>query len=157
MIRVHVSMYDLLRSHNYFRDDLLRHTKSTDFPIRLLNCCILVFHFITTVIAVDDEVPLEKIISPWLFYLPLHFVNKRKMSDHIIRNKSYYNCISVETLTLEREQYQQHNVVIIDAIIRYCSHPIYSIFEIVFLQYYVDINLMIMEVSVPAEKLSGVS
>jgi hypothetical protein len=56
------------------------------------------------------------------------------MSDYIIPNKSYYNCINVEPLTLEREQYQQHNIVIIDAIIRFCSPPIYSIFEIVFLQ-----------------------
>ena len=79
------------------------------------------------------------------------------MSDHIIPNKSYYNCINVEPLTLEPEQYQQHNIVISDAIIRFCSYPIYSIFEIVFLQCYVDINLIIMEVSVPAEKLSGVS
>ena len=161
MIRVYVLMYDLLRSHNYFRDDLLRHTKSTYFPIILLNCYdSVVFVFVilfTTVIAVNDGVPLEKIISPCFFYLPLHFVNRKKMSDHIIPNKSYYNCINVEPLTLEPEQYQQHNIVISDAIIRFCSYPIYSIFEIVFLQCYVDINLIIMEVSVPAEKLSGVS
>ena len=80
------------------------------------------------------------------------------MTDHILPNKSYYNYINVEPLTLAREQYQQHNIVIIiDAIIRFCSHPIYSIFEIVFIQCYVDINMIIMAVSVPAENLSGVS
>jgi hypothetical protein len=82
MIRVYVLMYDLLRSHNYFRDDLLRHTKSTYFPIRLLNCYdSVVFVFVilfTTVIAVNDEVPLEKIISPWFFLSATTFCKQEK-------------------------------------------------------------------------------